>query len=247
MVNMIRIVLVCLLCFTQSVFAGVSQSSPSPRLFLLAGLDLSYARFGRDQTVVMLNDGTSNRYISQNKSHFATGFQLLVGAEWPFVHNTLLQAGVGLHRTARLSDTGDVYQFSDSEFDNFVYLYGVQSTRVMIEMRLLKKLHERLMPYVSLGLGGAINKAGAYQETAKFSGLIAMQPYTSNVKVNLAYQAGLGAEYQISPTMRLGLGYELASLGLAELGLSPSQTINSRFKSRNIYTNNVSIHITALA
>jgi opacity protein-like surface antigen len=146
---------------------------------------------------------------------------LLVGAEWAFNPNWALQAGLGYNQVGTYTAKGTLSQgfVGLGSPEVYSYQYNIALQSLLVEGKVLYTLNQNphLHPYVSFALGGARNKAYAF-ETSVNPQETSTRNYQGNAKNSFTYAAGLGLDVDVTKHTRVGLGYRYADLGRVELG-----------------------------
>ena len=162
-----------------------------------------------------------------NKQNTVWAAGVLLGLEKQLSSNLLGQLGVSYYTSNNLQIQGDINQFADPIFNNLTYKYNINTQRVMLETKLLTTIRTIYHPYVTAGLGEAINKAYGYNEMPVSSDAVPMVPGFNDRRQHLiAGIAGLGLDVDITPNLRLGGMYRYLALNKAGLGTSPLQDGN---------------------
>lgn len=98
------------------------------------------------------------------------------------------------------------------------YHYDVSSDSMMVITKLMWTLNSQWYPYGQVGIGYASNRAQDYQVTPQQIPADVPVHFASKTHNGLAYQLGLGVDYQLDPRIRLSAGYRFTALGHQELG-----------------------------
>lgn len=204
---------------------------------------------GKNQNL-QISSTTFNQYLSSEKSRLVPEVGISIGKSFNLPDQFFLDTGIGLYRIGNITDKGTIYQSGNPSLDQLEYSFTIRSTRIMIETRLYKILRntfqKSIYPYISVGIGSAINRADSYSDKLKNSSGSATMilPFSSNTITKFAYQIGLGFDLDITQEIKLGFGWQFVNVGNAELGLSPSQSVYDRLSTGNITTNGIKIHLT---
>ena len=112
-----------------------------------------------------------------------------------------------------------IMQYSDPEFLNYSYHWRIYSDVLLASTKLNIVQYKRFLPYVTGGVGGAINKAKSYRETALPGITPRISPAFGNSNsTKLTYNVGAGVDFQVSPQVLMTLGYEYQNLGKVSSG-----------------------------
>jgi opacity protein-like surface antigen len=107
-----------------------------------------------------------------------------------------------------------VAQYSDPEFTNYSYNWGVSADVITLYSRLDLARYNRLMIYVDLGFGMSFIQTHAYNETASANVIARDNPdYASKINYQFAYNAGAGLDYTLTGNIILSAGYSYQSFG----------------------------------
>lgn len=134
---------------------------------------------------------------------------------------------------------GMVTQYSDPEFTNYSYTWGMRADVISLDFKLDLVRYNRLMPYVDSGLGVSFNHAYAYNETAFPNVLARYSPhFASKTNHQFAYHVGAGLDYRLTRNLLLSAGYRYQSLGklFSGYGQGPNWS-NTQIKLDKIYSN----------
>jgi opacity protein-like surface antigen len=186
-----------------------------------------------------------NAYLSGLTNDTEQFGGVFVGLESEFYPAWMWQTDLSFYQTSSLNASGDVLQFTDPAFDNFRFNFQIQSRRYLVESKLMHIVREHYYPYLTLGLGEAVNKAYGYKETPFSSADVPMgEPFGNHTLHSFTYQVGLGIDMDVYPHVRLGLGYRFVNLGRAALSPSPLQDGPEILSFNNLYTNELLAQLT---
>lgn len=132
------------------------------------------------------------------------------------------------------------------------YQYKVHTHQVLLatKLRTSRGVLADFYPYISFGLGAAINRAAKYSAILAEAGESNLTPYFAD-KTNTAfsYSLGVGLEGSVSERVRLGLGWRFSDLGKVEFGTGKIIFNNYSFLMQNAlsiphhYVNQLVAHI----
>ncbi|MDR3491337.1 MAG: outer membrane beta-barrel protein [Gammaproteobacteria bacterium] len=213
----------------------VSFAAPRPVVTLSLGSDRTNVYSTKSITLI---PPFQNSYLGTNHYDTEGVIALFAGAESAFCHNWAVQYGLSYFQSSSFGANGNVYQFSDPAFNNLTYQYQIQSRRLYFESKLSPAIQKIWHPYVSAGVGGALNKAYAYIEKPLTSDAVPMaQPFGSHNTKSFTYMAGLGVDVDLGEHVRAGIGYRFADLGHASLGVTPLQSSTNTISNTHLHTN----------
>lgn len=180
-----------------------------------------------------------NTYASSKQWKTVGDFGGFVGLEHAFRDWLSIQTGVAGYGNASIGITGDVWQFGLPAFDNFTYRYEISHGRVMLSNKFLTawRRYPGLLPYVSVELGAAFNRASGYHETPTTALAIPMTPFSNHSQTSFSWGLGVGGDYSVSDHIRVGVGYQMADLGSASLGTTPAATTHQSLGISHLWSN----------
>ena len=144
-----------------------------------------------------------------------------IGTELAFSHYYLhaIDLGLSYYEPKAFSQKGLLNQGADIFSTSYYqYAYTIKSRQVMVESKFLFKVNDKILPYLSTGIGQAYNKAGPYYTTVP--PLLEFTPIFPNQKQShLSYMLGIGVDLILGKTgFRLGAGYRYNNPGSVNLG-----------------------------
>ncbi|MCD6048460.1 MAG: uncharacterized protein K0S08_2107 [Gammaproteobacteria bacterium] len=201
-----------------------NSAAPSLRPLIAIGAGMAFTNSVGDSEYFAATGapGYGEYYDYNPKSNMQTKglIDLMAGVEWVFNPNWALQAGLGYNQIGTYTAKGTLNQgFVPESTVAYSYQYNIAMQSLLIESKLLYTLNNnpRMHPYVSFALGGARNKAYAF-ETSVNPAVTSTRNYEGNTKNSFTYAAGLGLDVDVTTHTRLGVGYRYADLGRVELG-----------------------------
>jgi opacity protein-like surface antigen len=135
------------------------------------------------------------------------------------------QTGVSYYQSSPFSSEGILTQDTlEITPDVFEYHFKVRTYQFLWENKLLTEWKERYHPYISVGLGAAINRAENY--TTDPQAFYTFTPeYENNTETSFSYSIGAGVDYDVTEHFRVGLGYRITDLG--KVGLENSTLVKT--------------------
>lgn len=186
------------------------------------GAGVSSAKVGAVQEFAIINQLTDEFYYYSGAQESQTSglLDILLNAEWNLNADWMLQAGLDYNRTEPFLVNSVFLQGADAESsDSYLYRYNVKTNQFLVNSKLLYSLKNRFHPYVFGGLGAAFNKA--YKYTTNVPTFITFtRNYYDNSNTNFSYALGVGIDTDVTPNMRVGIGYRYTDLGKVSLGNS---------------------------
>jgi opacity protein-like surface antigen len=223
-----------------TLFASIANASIYPIVTVGMGSDTTDVNINK--TITILAPFQNNWYGRTNDTE--TVGSLFVGAEAALPKNFAWQLGAAYYRSDNFLPYGIINQFDDPTFANLNYTFNLQSQRLMLQSKLLYSFRTIYHPYLSGGIGEAINKSYGYSEVGVTSADVGMQtPFGNKTVHSLTYSFGLGLDIDIGPHMRFGLGYNFVNLGRAGLGIAPLQDSTDTLKFISLDTSEVMIQL----
>lgn len=227
----ISITIISLMVVAASVFArpcclGGNVSDGYPYFGIIAGA--SFTNIGKEQTDTSLGtQGLHYKYLSTDSYSGAVLYGINGGYEFKVRSNMLLSLGLGVYQGSNYSAKGQefvVNPVGDSSFRTD-YTYKVRSTRLMLETQLAWRVYishtEKIIPFITMGAGSALNYANSYHEADPAIGNRAdFKPHSN---ICFAYQLGAGISYPFNDdNSRLSISYRYIDLGKARFGARES-------------------------
>lgn len=165
------------------------------------------------------------------------GYQWQRDAEW----FPALSLGVGYTRVSP-SINGVIYVNSMDEAKNFTYKYHVTQQLPMVTFKADLWRWKRLMPYVSVGAGMAINQVHNYSDAPIPGATLWKRGYgfTSTTNTQFAGSAGAGIDCWIANRAQVSLGYQYTSSGTVHTGYGEG-VLSSNQLSNKLNSNSVNL------
>ncbi len=151
------------------------------------------------------------------------------------------QIGLDIGVTNPINVHGTIWDDANSANDNYTYSYQLQHTHFNVKGKLLLNpyVNSQTLPWISAGLGVALNEASGYQDTPLSTEAV-VNPYFSNANVAaFNFTVGAGLQRIVAQHWQVGIGYEFADWGSYHLGPIPLQTLSNGLSGANFYTSNV--------
>lgn len=181
---------------------------------------------GQSQFFPIHNPNTDQfyNYAANSSEQTQYLFNAYLGNEWMLPRNFAAQLGVDFTQNTHFNGGGVLTQGADVHSQSQAnYSFDIVTRQLLLEGRLY--YHYSLMhPYVLLGAGWAFNSATNYSTTFPFN-LTFTRDYNSHYTSAFSYSVGVGVEFQLATSVRLGVGYRYANLGTSSLGKSSVNSI----------------------
>jgi opacity protein-like surface antigen len=186
-----------------------------------------------------------NTYISTNGGSIPIVGNFLVGIERPLRRKLKWQLGFSYYRAASFVMNGTVLQFHRPDYDNLDFNYRVQTTRYLLETKILGTFKQILHPYITGGIGVTSNHSYGYKEHPTASAMVPMLVrFTDHTRNGFAYMGGAGADLDIVQHLRLGLRFQYAGLAGASLGPIPNQIVPDALTASGLRSNEYILQLT---
>lgn len=217
----------------------------------VGGGSASAVSLGRYQNFPIINPVTDQyfNYSPRSGTHTQWLAEAFLGAEKQLYSNWRLQAGFAYAHTGTYQAKGTFIQGADPQSsDQYTYKYNVSTQQIMAQAKLLYQYNEILLPYMLLGLGGAINSASNYSTNVP-PFLTFTQMYANNTTSSFAFRVGVGFDVNVASNTRLGLAYRFSDLGGVSLGSANiiQIPVPGTLSQANLYANEVLLQLTYVA
>ncbi len=222
-----------------------------------AGVSLSDLQDNRLVTYVesITNNIHGYDFVSNGKYHPNFLMGINGGYEFRLSSHFFLDLGLGAYgfdsRIGKTSTDGKIsHSIKDGvsgitrDGDSFIYSYNITSFRTMFETKLKYKI-KRFLPFVTLGVGPAWNKAESFSAQTSISPP-GFRAYAANRKTSFAYQLGCGIDLQLSEENYkdyVGVYYVYTYLGKISFG-GLEKTAGSGLGAGTIITHNIMLNYT---
>ena len=214
------------LLVASSAFALDNNETANNKFHWLVALNIgvSIAQPGKTQMLAAYNGNNNYANTTSTQSSLLGG--ALVGLDIPLSPRFNYQVGLAYHYVSPYTLKGQIQQYGEAQFTGFDYQYQVQSQQLFLESKLLLNATRHVHPYVSLGLGSAMNKATAFSTTELDPTAVNPGIFTDKTTTSFAYTLGLGVDFDVAKHVRIGGGYQFANFGKAYLGAAPDFVSN---------------------
>lgn len=164
--------------------------------------------------------------------------------QWP---GFFMQGGLELNAFSQGNVKGDhLVGIEPGTSTLYHYRYGIKTQQLLAVAKFFSTFREIYHPNLSVGLGGAFNRATSFSANAAETGSINLTAqFGDHTQSALSYSLGLGMDADISQRLRLGLGYRFSDIGKTSLGMGTVGindykeitrfTINSRNNYMNLF------------
>ena len=200
---------------------------------------------GQTQTFYLI-PSIIKTYVASNATHALADGEIFVGIQKNLPKALLGQLGIAAAVTSNAKLSGNIWDDTDSTFNNYSYSYQTQHIHVALKGKLLADRGYWLIPWVSASLGVGFNDAYDFQNTPLISQAVTMPNFASNTETSFTYTLGVGLQKVLNPHWQAGVGYEFADWGSSQLNRASGQTLNSGLSLNHLYTNGVLFNLTYL-
>jgi opacity protein-like surface antigen len=227
--------------FEIPVMGGVTWSDPSNN----RSVEVS-------SSPLLINDYLTDK---TTRAGYLTG----LGLNYSFDHPTEAPFSYLIGLVGYFVDFGEVAGLklplaNIGSFDTLNYRYRLKSTSLMLESKMLYTKY-RFQPYGFFGLGVGKNRAYDYKEKPTDptgSAVADPYPFRSKTTTSLAYELGLGVQYQIADYPQnhlhylLSLDYRYLNYGSPELGSMANETTRDTLEVSSLHAQAIVLSITTL-
>lgn len=137
---------------------------------------------------------------------------------------------------------GDILLNSLEEFRDYNYDLNMLSNTYMAVAKLDVRRFDRLLPYVSAGIGAAYNRLQGYMERP-LSQVITPRDnppdFANNTNTEFTYSFGAGIDYQLTPLLTVSVGYEYQNYGNFQTGSGTGFWAGQHLQQRSFHTNSL--------
>jgi opacity protein-like surface antigen len=134
--------------------------------------------------------------------------------------------------TFPLSIRGDIFVNDLPDAKNFTYQYSISQQLPMAKLKLDLYQWGQLMPYLSGGLGAALNRVYDYSDRPIPGATVMHRRYgfNSTTTTQFAGSFGAGLDYWLNHNSQISIGYELAYYGKTKTGRGQGSLSNNRLE-----------------
>lgn len=210
------------------IFCGSSLATPTsffssfqPKGFYLGGgVGDSFNKVSGNSYLDTGEGWPDDHYTNQSISDEFYGF-LSAGYTWQRSEHWLPSYGVGLRYmympSAKIS--GYMDQYSLPEFRNYNYSLDVQLLSLLAVAKIDLYQWHHVRPYVLVGAGVITYTTNNYSEQALSDVTARVSPaFEDGSGNNVAYQAGIGLDYDVTSNLVLNLEYDYMNYGWVNTG-----------------------------
>lgn len=209
-------------------------------------MGVSVASLSNNQTINdtdILGNQWTHEYIANSQQKVAMLLGLNGGYEFSLPRNFFLGLGLGAYKPiGGFSASGENWNtLGGNRQHQYNYEYQVDSTYLLGEAKLRWQIN-RFSPFVMAGVGPSWNRADDF--STQPLGQATTPSYPSHTQTELAYQLGIGLEYQINKLNYAGVAYKYSDLGKAEFDQVNTNEFPHKLEVGSIRTNDFLFTIT---
>ncbi len=222
---------------------GPVQVMPEWRPVISLSGGATWAKAGDTQTFFLAPDIEKTYWAQKTSKGLATG-ELFLGMQKLLSSEIQAQLGLALAATANTNLQGEIWDDADPQFNNYVYQYKIQHSRIALKGKLIADKGYWAMPYLSGSVGVGFNRAHEFTNTPVIFEALPNNNFSDHTQSAFTYTIGLGLQKAIDTHWQFGLGYEFADWGKSQLNRAQEQTFNTGLKLSHLYTNGVLLNVT---
>ncbi|MSP53521.1 MAG: hypothetical protein EXR81_04640 [Gammaproteobacteria bacterium] len=200
--------------------------APNTKLHWVMALNASGAIAQPGKTQTLQATGDANNYVNDGKLQTNLSAGAFVGLDLLLSQILNYQLGFAYNTILPYALNGEIQQLGQAQFTGFNYDYKIQSQQLFLQSKLVFNAAHHLHPYVSFGLGSALNKAYDFSTTALDPRATNPGTFSDHSTMQFAYAVGLGMDVDVAKHVRIGGGYRFANLGKADLGAASDFSSN---------------------
>lgn len=226
----------------------VGPISSTPNLTYVATLSAGpvWAEKGTTQTF-FLAPGILKSYVADNSTSALASGEIFLGIQKKTSSPWYGQLGLAAAFTGNATLQGVIWDDAQSQFDNLIYRYQVQHSRISVKGKLLVDTYYSLIPWISGSAGVGFNRAHNYSNRPIIFEALPNANFSNRSQTAFTYSVGAGVQKALNLHWQVGIGYEFADWGKNQLGRAFEQTLNSGLKVNHLYTNGVLFNLTYIA
>lgn len=191
---------------------------------------------GNSRTFNLQSDIKKTYNVTNSGNAFPAG-ELFLAWQAPIGFNLLFQIGVEGETAQSAQLTGTIWEDADPNFNNYNYSYNVSHSQIAVKGKLLSDVNMVIQPYISASIGYGRNKAHGFRISPKIYQEIPAPFFTDGSVDALNYAFGIGIQKAINPSFQVGVGYEFANFGKAQLSPAAGQTVNGGLSALHVFAN----------
>lgn len=196
----------------------------------------------KSQTINLESD-LQNTYTESSQNNTLFNTDLFFGYQRPFNSIVTWQLGVDWGLSDTLNRNGQVWQDADPSMNNFLYHYAIDHSSLGVRgVLLFGSTYSKLKFYMDGMVGAAFNSAYSFTMSPTLSEAVTPPAFVDNTTTDFTYAIGLGVQQLLNKHYSVGIGYQYADWGKAELGAAPGQALNQGI-TQTIHNNSVLMNL----
>lgn len=226
-------------------------------IFALEKIELTH----NDPYMVGVDLGVGHPGKLGNSTQFSLGYSTFIyhpkdDNSWPFYGGVsisknliqkifyTIQSGISYHYFSPMRVKGTLLQGITPPHYQANYFYAITTSQVLFETLLRQPWNHCFSPYITIGLGVALNHARNF--STDVPAYLTLTPsYRNNTTTSFSYVIGLGFDYLIDPKLSLGMSYRFNNLGSAGLGKGQIRDtyVGEKLRQSYLYVNTLAVHL----
>ncbi|MBA2710813.1 MAG: porin family protein [Tatlockia sp.] len=232
----------------SSSFAGTMGPIQLPERTWVSTLSIGpvWEDGGRTQTFLLAPE-IEKTYLAYKSRKALVNGELFLGIQKSVFQQLQGQLGIAVAATNNARLRGEIWDDADPIFNNHIYRYQIQHSRITVKGKLLADRGYWLTPWLSGSLGVGFNNAHDYQNRPLISAALPNPNFGDNTKTAFSYTVGVGLQKSINTHWQVGVGYEFADWGKSELNRALGQVYGRGLALNHFYTNGLLFSLSYLA
>jgi opacity protein-like surface antigen len=189
---------------------------------------------------IYLSPDYDNGYINTSKQQ-PVGFGEINFSLQQDIHPKISnQFGIAFSGAWMAKVNGQVWQYNDPLFYNYVYSYNVNSLRLALRDKIIFDQgigSQMIRPYITGSVGIAWNHSYSYIQSPLSTDIPVTPAFSDRTQNAFTYSAGAGLQTQTWNNLVFAVGYEFIDWGGSALAAAPGQSINSGLSMSHLYMN----------
>lgn len=195
------------------------HNTSTPKWFITAGSGAQFPTVSSSMTVKNGSNFTPphdvDTFTTPNLDNTAILF-FSAGRRWETESTWVSAYSLGIYYQYLFSNQlqGSITQYSTPAFENYAYTWSTTSNVILGSAKANLMQYNRFSPYLTGGLGIALNQSANYTETA-YSGVTPRDnpDFSGSQSAQFAYQAGVGLDIKITDPLFASIGYLYQNIG----------------------------------
>jgi opacity protein-like surface antigen len=201
----------------------------------------------QNRQAITLTPSVEKTYNSNPSQQDFANAEIFLGVQENLTMRLKGQLGLSIQGSGNTRITGNIWDDSNPQFNNYEYSYMVQHMDVSLKAKLLADVHMVFIPWLSASMGIGFNSAHAFYSVPTDLTALPTPNFSANSTVAFSYTLGFGLQYPITPHWQIGGGYEFADWGKSELGTTSGQTGGTGPVLNHLYSSSILVNLSYLA